>query len=155
MLARAGAAVTHHNGAVTVASSKACRLQKIDLNRMPDALPAVAVLACSMEGETHIVNVAHARIKETDRIVVMREELAKMGADITETPDGLIIRKSTLHGAVVNGHDDHRVVMALALAGCVADGETIIETAEAAEVTYPTYADDVNALGAKITIVKE
>jgi len=125
----------------------------IDLNAMPDSLPAISVAACTAEGITSIVNVAHARDKETDRIKVMREELAKMGADISERPDGLVIRKSALKGTTVNGHDDHRVVMALALAGMVASGETIVETAEAAAVTYPTFVYDFKKIGADITIL--
>jgi 3-phosphoshikimate 1-carboxyvinyltransferase len=127
----------------------------IDLNTMPDALPALAVLACASRGETHIVNVAQARIKETDRIAVMREELTKMGASIEERPDGLLIKPGRLHGAHVNGHDDHRVVMALALAGMIADGETVIDTAEAATVTYPTFVEDFRAIGAQITTINE
>jgi 3-phosphoshikimate 1-carboxyvinyltransferase len=124
----------------------------IDLNAMPDALPALAVAACIAEGETRFVNVAQARIKETDRIAVMKRELSKMGAAVTEHKDGLTIRRSTLKGADVNGHDDHRVVMALALAGMVAEGETVIDTAEAAAVTYPTFADDFRKIGAKIQV---
>ncbi len=125
----------------------------IDLNAMPDALPALAVLGTVAQGETRLVNVAQARIKETDRIKVMYEELSKMGADIEELPDGLIIRQSKLHGAEVNGHDDHRVVMSLTLAGMIADGVTTIDTVESAAVTYPTFADDFIAIGAKITRV--
>jgi 3-phosphoshikimate 1-carboxyvinyltransferase len=97
--------------------------------------------------------VAQARIKETDRIAVMAEELEKMGADVTEEKDGLTVRKSRLNGANVSGHGDHRVVMALALAGRAADGETIIDGAEAAAVTYPTFLEDFRALGAKIEVV--
>jgi 3-phosphoshikimate 1-carboxyvinyltransferase len=126
----------------------------IDLNSMPDALPAISVLGCVCDGETQIVNVAQARIKETDRISVMTCELKKMGANILETKDGLIIRKSNLKGAFVNGHNDHRVVMALALAGMIADGETIIDTAESASVTYPTFYDDFKAIGANIEIIE-
>jgi 3-phosphoshikimate 1-carboxyvinyltransferase len=125
---------------------------KIDLNAMPDALPALSVLATKAENPTTIFNVAQARIKETDRIKVMTEELSKMGAKIEEKPDGMIIYPSKLHGAQVSGHDDHRIVMALALAGMVADGETIIDTAEAAAVTYPTFVEDFRKLGANIEI---
>lgn len=124
----------------------------IDLNKMPDALPALSVLACCSEGETRFVNVAQARIKETDRISVMYRELSKMGADIQELPDGLIIRHSNLKGTEVCGHDDHRVVMALALAGMIADGETVITTAEAADVTYPSFVKDFSSIGANITV---
>jgi 3-phosphoshikimate 1-carboxyvinyltransferase len=111
----------------------------IDLNAMPDALPALAVTGCFAEGVTRLYNVPQARLKETDRISVMREELEKMGAHIEETTDGLIIHKSTLRGTRVNGHHDHRVVMALAIAGLAAEGETVIETAEAASVTFPEF----------------
>jgi 3-phosphoshikimate 1-carboxyvinyltransferase len=154
VLRAAGAAVTHGADGVTVSTESVMEGKVIDLNAMPDSLPAMAVLSCVTQGETCLTNIAHARIKETDRIVVMREELTKMGADITETGDELFIRKSDLRGAVVNGHDDHRVVMALALAGCAAQGETVIETAEAANVTYPTFVEDFRALGASIEVVE-
>ncbi len=155
VLKMTGASVAHGEGGVTVSAKGTLKAAVMDLNPMPDSLPAMAVLACTLPGETRIVNVGHARIKETDRIVVMREELTKMGASVIETPDGLIIRKSDLHGAKVSGRDDHRVVMALALAGCVARGETIIDTAEAAAVTYSSFVDDFRALGADMEIVKE
>jgi 3-phosphoshikimate 1-carboxyvinyltransferase len=120
---------------------------------MPDALPALSVAACTAQGTTDIVNVAHARLKETDRIVVMREELSKMGARIAEREDGLTIQKSALRGAQVCGRDDHRVVMALALAGMIAQGETIIDSAEAAAVTYPDFVNDFKKIGADITVI--
>jgi 3-phosphoshikimate 1-carboxyvinyltransferase len=150
-----GASINHGNAGVTVSGGNSLKGAVLDLNPMPDSLPAMSVLGCTLSGETRITNCEHARIKETDRIVVMREELTKMGASVTETPDGLIIRKSALRGAKVSGRDDHRVVMALALAGCIADGETVIETAEAAAVTYPSFVDDFKALGANMTLVQE
>ena len=122
----------------------------MDLSGTPDALPILAVVGCAAEGETIIENVAMARIKETDRISVMREELTKMGADIEEMPDGLIIRHSELHGTRVNGHDDHRIVMALAVAGLIAEGTTQIDSAESARITYPTFVSSMQALGAEI-----
>lgn len=127
---------------------------KLDLNEMPDALPALSVLACAAKDEIQIVNVKQARIKETDRITVMQQELSKMGADTKEREDGLIIKPGRLKGAIVNGHDDHRVVMALALAGMIADGETIIETAEAADVTYPGFVEDFRNIGADIEVIR-
>lgn len=122
-----------------------------DLNDMPDALPALSVAGCFAEGETRLVNVPQARLKETDRIAVMRAELEKMGADIRELPDGLVIRKSDLRGGSVNGHHDHRVVMALAVAGLAARGETAIETAEAVSVTFPDFRALMRSIGADIT----
>lgn len=126
---------------------------EIDLNAMPDALPALSVLGCRAQGETAIVNVAQARIKETDRIGVMAAELAKMGADVAEKKDGLVIRHRSLKGAQVDGRGDHRVVMALALAGMAAEGETVIDSAEAAAVTYPGFVKDFRALGADIDTI--
>jgi 3-phosphoshikimate 1-carboxyvinyltransferase len=124
---------------------------EIDLNATPDALPAFAVLATAAEGETRLVNVPQARIKETDRIAVMAAELRKMGAAVEELAEGMVVRPGALKGAHVSGHGDHRVVMALALAGMAAEGETIIEGAEAAVVTYPGFVADFRTLGADIT----
>jgi 3-phosphoshikimate 1-carboxyvinyltransferase len=122
----------------------------IDLNSTPDALPAMAVVGCLAEGETRLVNVPQARLKETDRIAVMAAELKKMGADIEEKPDGLVIRHSTLTGTKVDGHHDHRVVMSLALAGLAADGVTEISTAESISVTFPDFVELMRSCGAKM-----
>ena len=124
---------------------------ELDLSDTPDALPALAVTACFAEGETRLVNVAQARLKETDRIAVMCEELTKMGADIEELLDGLVIRKSNLRGAAVDGHQDHRAIMALAVAGLATDGTTEIEGAEALDVTFPNFVELMNSIGAGIT----
>ena len=126
--------------------------QELDLNKTPDALPAIAVVGCFAEGTTIIKNAAHARIKETDRIKVMKDELSKMNANIEETEDGLVIRKSELKGAKVNGHYDHRVVMALSLAGLIAKGKTEIDTAEAINVTFPNFTDIIKNLGANMEV---
>lgn len=147
-----GGAVVRGDGYAIVDGTKPLKGAVLDLNTMPDSLPAFSVLGCIAEGETRLVNVKQARIKETDRIAVMNEELSKMGADIEELEDGLVIRKSSLKGTCVSGHEDHRVVMALALAGMVSEGETLIDTAEAASVTYPTFARDFMNIGANITI---
>ena len=130
----------------------------LDLNATPDALPAMAVAACFAEGETRLVNVPQARMKETDRITVMTSELLKLGADVEELPDGMIIRGRrpgsincdipVIRGAMVDGHDDHRVVMALAVAALGCCGRITIKGAEAADVTFPGFFDLLNrALG--------
>ncbi|MBI9099587.1 MAG: 3-phosphoshikimate 1-carboxyvinyltransferase, partial [Spirochaetaceae bacterium] len=116
----------------------------LDLNATPDALPALAATACYAEGETHLANVPQARMKETDRIDVMTKELRKMGADITELGDGMIIRKSPLTGTDVKGHGDHRVVMALAIAALQSEGTTRIDTAEAVDITFPGFFQRLN-----------
>ncbi|MBN1119173.1 MAG: 3-phosphoshikimate 1-carboxyvinyltransferase [Bacteroidales bacterium] len=125
----------------------------IDMNDTPDALPAMAVISCFAEGETRLLNVAQARLKECDRINAIATELKKMGADISELPDGLVIRKSNLKGTLVHGYDDHRMVMSLALAGLNAEGETIIDTAESIKITYPTFVEDMVAIGANMQIL--
>jgi 3-phosphoshikimate 1-carboxyvinyltransferase len=76
-----------------------------------------------------------------------------MGADIKEKPDGLIIKHSRLKGARVNGHHDHRVVMALSLAGLIADGQTEIGTAEAIDVTFPSYIKLMKKLNANMEVI--
>jgi 3-phosphoshikimate 1-carboxyvinyltransferase len=126
---------------------------ELDLNNTPDALPAVAVVACFAKGITTIKNVTHARIKETDRIKIMKKELSKMGADIEEREDGLIIKNSELKGTKVKGHHDHRVVMALSLAGLIAKGNTEIDTAESIDVTFPDYVHLMNKLGARMEVI--
>ncbi|MDR1179315.1 MAG: 3-phosphoshikimate 1-carboxyvinyltransferase, partial [Spirochaetales bacterium] len=110
----------------------------IDMNAIPDALPALAATACFAGGKTRLLNVPQARLKETDRIAVMASELSKMGARIRELPDGLEIEGGAdLRGCRVDGHADHRVVMALAIAALSARGTTEIEGAEAVAVTFP------------------
>lgn len=147
MLARMGASVEWRGNELRISGGK-LRGAQLDLADTPDALPALAVAACFAEGETRLVNVAQARLKETDRILVMREELSKMGADIEELADGLVIRGRPLRAAKVNGHGDHRVIMALAIAGLCLDGETIIKPAEALSVTFPTFVELMNGIGA-------
>ncbi len=127
---------------------------ELNLKNAPDALPALAVVGCFAEGETRLVNVAHARIKETDRIATMTSELKKMGANVEELDDGMVIRKSNLHGAQLNGRSDHRVVMALSIAGMNALGQTEVATAEAVKVTFPPYFDLMRGLGAKMEVLQ-
>ena len=150
VLEKMGAKLSYQPDGVIVEPNELKGIE-IDLNSMPDALPAISVLATAAKGETKIFNVAQARIKETDRISVMASELGKMGADIRELDDGLIIRESKLTGTNVNGHDDHRIVMALTLAGMIADNETTVDTVEAANVTYQSFASDFSAIGADIS----
>lgn len=127
---------------------------ELDLNNTPDALPAISVLGCYAQGKTVIRNVAHARIKETDRIGVMTEVLRRMGAHVEEKEDGMVIEHSELQGAHVHGYHDHRVVMAMSLAGMVASGRTVIDTAESVSVTFPNYVDIMKRIGAKIEIIE-
>lgn len=149
MLEKMGAEVEATDKGVRIRGG-ALRGCDFDLNATPDALPAMAVAGCFAEGTTRLLNVPQARIKETDRIAVMREELTKMGGRVEELADGLIVRGAPLRGAGVSGHDDHRVVMALCVAGLAAEGTTIVDTAEAVDVTFPDFAQLMRDAGARI-----
>lgn len=144
-----GAEVTVKEDAIGVRARELVGCE-LDLNATPDALPTLAVLGCFARGTTRLVNVPQARAKETDRIAVMAAELARLGARVEELEDGLVVHESKLEGAEVDGHDDHRVVMALAVAGCAIRGTTTIRGAEAAGVTYPQFMAHMISLGGQI-----
>jgi 3-phosphoshikimate 1-carboxyvinyltransferase len=145
MLSKMGCTVEWRGAAdgtacVTVIGANRLRGGCFDLNAAPDMLPAAAVLAAFAEGETRLVNVAHARIKETDRIAVMAAELGKLGVNCSELPDGLVIRGGKIpSGGALDGHGDHRIVMALAVCALGAQSAVSITGAEAADVTYPGF----------------
>jgi 3-phosphoshikimate 1-carboxyvinyltransferase len=119
--------------------------------RMIDEFPIFMVAALCAEGETVVRDAQELRVKETDRIAVMVGELEKMGAQITPTPDGFIIQgPQRLTGEVVDGHDDHRIAMTMAVAGLIADGETKVMDALCAADSFPGYADTLAHLGASV-----
>jgi 3-phosphoshikimate 1-carboxyvinyltransferase len=127
---------------------------ELDMNKTPDALPAMAVTAAFAEGTTKLLNVAQARNKETDRIKCMAEELKKMNVNVEELPDGLIIEGGKPRAAELHGWADHRIVMALSLAGLCLEGECCIDTAEAISVTFPNYVELMQNIGANIGVKK-
>jgi len=136
-------------GSVTVEQAELKGIE-IDVGATPDLVPTLSVLGACATGTTHIVNAAHVRYKETDRLHAMATELKKMDVDITEEPDGLLIKGGKLKGAQVDGYDDHRIVMALAVAGLMASGTTTITTAEAVDISYPAFFNDLKRLGARV-----
>jgi len=123
---------------------------ELDLNATPDALPALAVAGCFAEGRTLLGNVPQARQKETDRIAVMASELAQLGARVEELPDGLVVHGGGLRGGAAGGHGDHRVVMALAVAGLASERSVEVDTAEAVSITFPNFVELMAGLGADI-----
>ena len=130
---------------------------RFDASDNPDLVPTVAVLATKASGKTKVVNAEHLRFKETDRLEAVATELGKMGAEIEEGQDHLVIDgdKSKLEGAHVDGRHDHRIVMSLTIAGLIADGETVIDTAECVEISYPGFFNELNSLGANTTILEQ
>ncbi len=113
-----------------------------------DELPVIAAMACFAEGETVIRDAGELKVKESNRIEVMVRNLSAMGADVTETEDGMIIRGGRpLHGAVIDSKLDHRIAMTFAVAGLCAEGETEIKGAECVTISYPGFYQDLERLG--------
>jgi 3-phosphoshikimate 1-carboxyvinyltransferase len=122
--------------------------------RAIDEFPIFAVAATQAVGVTTIREAAELRVKESDRIASVAGELRKMGAQIEERPDGMILHGPTrLHGAVVECHRDHRLAMSLAVAGLVADGPTEIRGAEAINDSFPGFVETMRELGADVAWV--
>lgn len=116
--------------------------------RLIDELPIIALLATQAQGQTVIKDAEELKVKETDRIQVVADALNSMGASITPTTDGMIIKgRSALHGAKVNTFGDHRIGMMTAIAALlVADGEVELDRAEAINTSYPSFFDDLETL---------
>ncbi|MFC7203807.1 3-phosphoshikimate 1-carboxyvinyltransferase [Haloferax namakaokahaiae] len=125
----------------------------VDVGDTPDLLPTIAALGAIADGDTVIENCEHVRFKETDRVTAMAEELSKMDAHVTEERDRLTIHggQTDLVGADVDGRGDHRIVMALTIAGLVADGETTIAGSEHVDVSFPNFFESMAALGADVS----
>lgn len=123
----------------------------VNVSQTPDSLPALAVAACLHNGTTHFTGAARLRIKESDRLCAIADILHALGQDVTEEKDGLIIHGGKgFTGGVVNGCNDHRIVMAASMAACFADGPVTITDAEAVKKSYPLFFTHLKSLGGKI-----
>jgi len=138
------------NGVISVSKS-ALEGVTVDVGDTPDLLPTIAVLGAVADGETRITNCEHVRYKETDRVAAMAASLETMGIEVTETPDTLTVHGGRLSGATLDGRDDHRIIMALAVAGLAAEGRTKIKGAEHVDVSFPDFFDVLYELGADIS----
>lgn len=127
-------------------------LREVDVSRVPDLMPALAAVMALTPGEHRITGAARLRIKESDRLRAMAEVLNALGGDIEELPDGLRIRGGKLRGGAVDGFNDHRVVMAAAIAATACEGPVTIRGAEAADKSYPNFFRDFARLGGKIDV---
>lgn len=115
--------------------------------RLIDEIPIIAIMACFAKGTTIIRDAAELKVKESNRIDVMVQNLKAMGANITATDDGMIIEGgAALHGAVIQSHADHRIAMSFAVASLVAEGTTTIEGAECVNISYPNFYTDLQNL---------
>lgn len=120
----------------------------IDASQCPDIIPILTVLAALSEGTTEIINASRLRIKESDRLKAISTELNKLGADVKEKNDGLIIYgKDNLNGGIVDGWNDHRIVMSLAIASIKCKNDVTIIGSDAVKKSYPTFFEDFKKLG--------
>jgi len=110
----------------------------VDMAAMPDLVPTLAVLAAFAAGDTVITGVAHLRHKESDRLAAVATELAKMGVEVRETDDGLVIRGGAPKGAVIHTYDDHRIAMSFAVAGLKIPG-VAIEDPQCVAKSFPDF----------------
>ena len=109
-----------------------------------DELPMIAVMACFAKGTTIIRDAAELKVKESDRIAVMVDNLSRMGAHVTATDDGMIIEGGhPIHGATIDSHLDHRIAMSFAVAALATEGETTIQDADCVKISYPKFYEDL------------
>lgn len=112
-----------------------------------DEIPILAVLAACADGKTIIRNAGELKVKESNRLDIMVDSLSAMGADITGTDDGMIIRGGNpLHGACIDSHLDHRIAMSFAIASLVSDGTVSIANADCVNISYPEFYQDLQSL---------
>lgn len=124
-----------------------CVIEGDIIPKLIDEIPIIAVMAAFADGETIIKNAEELKVKESNRIDVMVENLSAMGVDIEGTEDGMIIKGGKpLHGTTIDSKLDHRIAMSFAIAGGLADGETEIIEAECVNISYPSFFDDLNSL---------
>lgn len=165
ILRQMGASVTVHNertrggepvADVTVRGSelKGVTVSGELISKTIDELPVLAAIATVAKGPTVIRDAQELRIKESDRIATMVSELRKLGAQVEELPDGMIIRgEAKLKGTELQSYGDHRVAMALAVAGLLAEGEVVIHNADCIAVSFPQFPQVLKSLGAKVEAV--
>jgi len=145
-------------GVITVSASelRGAAVGGALIPRLIDEVPALAVVAAVASGRTEIRDAAELRVKESDRIAAVARGLGAMGARVSERPDGMIIEGGTrLRGAHVSSGGDHRLAMALAVAGLVAEGETVVDDTACIETSFPRFAETINALTGEPSLVTE
>jgi len=152
ILEQLGVKVSIEEEQITVESPEKLYGGRFDLSNSPDLLPPLAILAMKTMNPIEIVNVKHARLKETDRISILARELAKIGIKTQEKEDGLILESSNrFRGASLNSENDHRLFMVFCIVGMYL-GDCTVTDHESVAVSYPNFITDMNKLGAKITI---
>ena len=145
-----GVNVTLENDIITTESPISLNGGKFDLSGTPDLLPAIAILALKSDKPIELFNVKHARYKETDRIAIISRELKKIGLDVKEKEDGMILKKTNnLHSAELNSENDHRLFMAFSIVGMFI-GDCIVSDPDAVKVSYPEFITDMKSVGGNL-----
>lgn len=154
ILCRFGADVKQENDKITVCKNK-LRGCKIDLTNIPDMLPALAIVAAFAEGETEFTGAARLRLKESDRLATVRRMITDLGGRVTEFEDGLTVHGSCggLIGGNTDGANDHRIVMAAAIAAAYCKEKVTITGWQAVNKSYPTFFEDMKKLGGKADVI--
>jgi 3-phosphoshikimate 1-carboxyvinyltransferase len=122
-----------------------------DVNDHIDSVCVLSAVGCFALGRTVLSGAAVARLKESDRIATMAAELRKLGAAVEPTSDGMIVEHRSLRGDAVLAHSDHRVAMALTVAGLGAEGQTTVIGSDCIAKSYESFVDDLNGLGARVS----
>jgi 3-phosphoshikimate 1-carboxyvinyltransferase len=152
ILEQLGVKVTIDNDKISIQSPEKLTGGRFDLSNSPDLLPPLAILSLNASNPIEIVNVKHARLKETDRIAIVAREIVKLGIVVEEKEDGLILNPSNdLNGAVLNSENDHRLFMAFCIAGMYI-GDCTVTDPESVKVSYPNFIEEMNKIGAKISV---
>ncbi len=152
VLEQLGVKVTIKDDKISIQSPEKLNGGRFDLINSPDLLPPLAILALKTSSPIEIVNVKHARLKETDRIAIVSRELFKLGIIVEEREDGLILNKSNdLKSGSLNSENDHRLFMAFCIAGMYVGNCTVTDP-ESVKVSYPNFILEMKKIGAKISI---
>ena len=152
ILEQVGVKVTIEGDKISIQSPEKLNGGRFDLSNSPDLLPPLAILALKASSPIEIVNVKHARLKETDRIAIIAREIIKLGVNVEEREDGLILNPSNnLKGGSLNSENDHRLFMAFCIAGMYVGNCTVTDP-ESVKVSYPNFIEEMNKIGSKISI---
>ncbi len=152
MLSRMGAKVTRQENTVTVSPAPLHGVT-VDASDIPDLVPILSVAAAYADGVTEFTNAGRLRIKECDRLSAISEMLGNLGIPTEETADTLRVYGGTVQGGTVQGFNDHRMVMSVAVAASAAHGAVAVQGAEAIRKSYPHFFEDFKLLGGKANVL--
>lgn len=150
ILKNMGAEIAISDDSVIIKSDGNLKAIDVNLSNAPDLLLTVAILGAVANGKTKITGVAHGRLKETDRIATCAEELIKLGCEVEEFHDGMVITGETIGSGVANSHKDHRLAMAFSLLGLKYDVE--VEEGECFDVSFPDFIELMDKIGIKLEL---